>query len=159
MPGVVPWCLNSQSMSTSCPPSCSAFAYRCLPRPTAAHCYHFCSKDPPLPEGWRDAAHWEFDYSERSPPDGTPASQCSLCVLRGKRWKYVQFADNNMPPLLFDIQADPGEMCNLAASSAIEHVEARADCAAQMLRWRMQHAEHTLTHSVEKGLLIMEPKL
>jgi arylsulfatase A-like enzyme len=114
---------------------------------------------PPVPDGWRSAAHWEFDYSERSPPEGTYASQCSLCVLRGERWKYVQFADDSMPPLLFDMQADAGEMCNLAASSAIEHVEARANCAAQMLQWRMRHAEHTLTHSAEKGLLILEPKL
>ena len=111
------------------------------------------------PEGWRRAAHWEFDYSERNAPAGVYASQCSLCVLRGERWKYVQWADESMPSLLFDMQRDPGEMRDLGGSSVFEHVEARAQCAAQMLRWRMRHAEHTLTHSTSKGLLFLEPKL
>ena len=111
------------------------------------------------PEGWRSAAHFEFDYSERNPPPGVHASQCSLCVLRGARWKYVQFADERMPALLFDIAHDPGELVNLGASSVLEHVEAKVECAAQMLQWRMRHAEHILTHTEAKGLLILEPKL
>ena len=70
----------------------------------------------------------------------------SLCVLRGHRFKYVQFADEAMPPLLFDVQADPGEIVDLALSPELEHVAARAECASQMLQWRMRHAEHSSAH-------------
>ena len=119
------------------------------------------------PEGWRTAAHWEFDFRERDPPPGAHPSQCSLCVLRGHRFKYVQFADEAMPPLLFDVQADPGETVDLASSLELEHVAARADCASQMLQWRMRHAEHSLAHmrvgvgGVAEGpwRLHQEPKL
>ena len=119
------------------------------------------------PEGWRTAAHWEFDFRERDPPPGAHPSQCSLCVLRGRRFKYVQFADEAMPPLLFDVQADPGEIVDLASSPTLEHVAARAECASQMLQWRMRHAEHSLAHmrvgagGVAEGpwRLHQEPKL
>ena len=50
----------------------------------------------PAPSQWRSAAHWEFDYRDRNPPAGAEPSSCSLCVVRGPRWKYVQFSDPNM---------------------------------------------------------------
>lgn len=98
------------------------------------------------PPSWRTAAHWEFDYRDRSPPAGSEPSACSLCVLRGERWKYVQFADAAMPPLLFDMAESQAENVDLGSSLVPEHVAARADCAAAMLQWRMRHAEHTMTH-------------
>ena len=98
------------------------------------------------PSHWRSAAHWEFDYRDRNPPVGAEPSACSLCVLRGERWKYVQFADPAMPPLLFDMTESKAENRDLGSSHAQEHVAARAECAAAMLQWRMFHAEHSKTH-------------
>ena len=59
------------------------------------------------PPGWREAAHWEFDF--RSIDKGTAEShfgispqRCNLAVLRGERFKYVHFG-GGLPPLLFDL--------------------------------------------------------
>jgi choline-sulfatase len=38
-------------------------------------------------------------------------------MLRKGRWKLVYFAEGN-PPLLFDLQQDPGELSNLANDPA-----------------------------------------
>ena len=109
---------------------------------------------------WRDAAHWEFDYRDRNPPEGSEAASCSLCVLRGSRWKYVCFSDPAMPPLLFDMN-DKAELTDLAGST--EHVLAQGECAMAMMKWRMRHAEHSLTHlnlsgaGVVQGTHLFEP--
>ena len=109
---------------------------------------------------WRDAAHWEFDYRDRNPPEGSEAASCSLCVLRGSRWKYVCFSDPAMPPLLFDMN-DKAELVDLAGST--EHVLAQGECVMAMMKWRMRHAEHSLTHlnlsgaGVVQGTHLFEP--
>lgn len=99
----------------------------------------------PTPPSWRTAAHWEFDYRDRNPPAGAEPSTCSLCVLRGSRWKYVCFSDPSMPPLLFDMKYKD-ELVNFAGSMKPEHVAAHAECALLMIQWRMRHAEHSQTH-------------
>jgi arylsulfatase A-like enzyme len=103
--------------------------------------------DAGCPAAWRDAAHWEFDFHD--PADNTvernlgiPMHACSLAVLRGERFKYVHFA--GLPPLLFDLDNDPGEFVDRAADPA--YLGVLADCAQRMLSWRMRHAEQTLTH-------------
>ena len=37
-----------------------------------------------------------------------------LWVVRDRRYKYVQFADPDLAPMLFDLRADPGEFEDLA---------------------------------------------
>lgn len=44
-------------------------------------------------------------------------SPCGFYMLRKGRWKLVYFAEGN-PPLLFDLQQDPGELGNLANDPA-----------------------------------------
>ena len=44
-------------------------------------------------------------------------SPCGFYMLRKGRWKLVYFAEGN-PPLLFDLQQDPGELSNLANDPA-----------------------------------------
>jgi len=99
------------------------------------------------PARWRDAAHWEFEFHD--PADmtverelGIPMHACSLAVLRGARYKYVHFA--GLPPLLFDLDDDPGEFVDRAADPA--YLGILADCAQRMLSWRMRHADQTLSH-------------
>src|SRR6185437_6560203 len=74
----------------------------------------------PVPEHWRDTAHFEWSFSD--PADlvpersfGVPMSHCSLAVSRGPRHKYVQFATEArlFPPLLFDLADDPEQRHNL----------------------------------------------
>ena len=103
--------------------------------------------EPQVPAGWRDAAHWEFDYRDRNPPAGTNPYAAGLTVHRGLRWKYVHFADPRYPPLLFDMDADGGaELADLAGSPDAEHQAALVECMSALLGWRMRHSEHVLTH-------------
>ncbi len=100
-----------------------------------------------VPQGWRTEAHWEYDF--RDPTDdtaekdlGVSLHQCAMNILRGERYKYVHFA--GLPPLLFDLEADPSEFTNLANDPAMMPV--LLEMTQKMLSWRMTHDEQTLTH-------------
>lgn len=93
------------------------------------------------PEGWRRHVHWEFDFRSFAVALGRPIDTCNMSVLRGERFKYVHFAD--WPPLLFDLQADPGEATNLADDPA--HAQTRLEMAEAMLSWRTAHLDRSLT--------------
>jgi hypothetical protein len=69
-------------------------------------------------------------------------NECSLCVLQDAAFKYVHFAA--LPPLLFDLRADPHQFHDLAGDPA--HAGVVRDYAQRMLSWRMRHADRTLTH-------------
>ena len=131
------------------------------------------------PPHWRAAAHWEWDFRYRqfrlAEQLGLPGEHCSLAVARNEETKYVQFAADAevMPPLLFDLRADPGQLVNLAGGQAGagegglsgEDGAARAgagstgtarpevaagtelgfEMAQAMLQWRMRNLERTLT--------------
>ena len=68
-------------------------------------------------------------------------------MLRDERAKYVHFA--GLPPLFFDLEDDPDEFEDRAADPAC--APRVLEYAQQMLSWRMEHAERTLTN------LIMTP--
>lgn len=112
----------------------------------------FLHSDPPDggPTGWRDAVHWEWDF--RNPwlhlaeeVLGVPMEQCCLNVIRDERWKYVHFATDAsvLPPLLFDLEADPEQVSDLSTDPG--HASVVADRTGEVLRWRMRHDERTLT--------------
>lgn len=103
------------------------------------------------PDDWRSAAHWEWDF--RNPELhlaedllGLRMEECCLNVVRTSEHKYVHFAGVDQticPPLLFDLEADPDQLTNLAADPAYDAV--RAELAGRLLSWRMRHDERTLT--------------
>ncbi|WP_261840804.1 alkaline phosphatase family protein [Aliamphritea ceti] len=95
---------------------------------------------------WRSAAHWEHDYRDILLGDpesklGLNLDECSLAVIRDNDYKYVHF--NQLPPLLFDMQADPAELNNLADNP--EYTQITLKYAQKMLSWRMSSNERTLT--------------
>src|SRR5262249_15132517 len=106
--------------------------------------------------GWRQEAHWEYDF--RDPPRGRPeaalglaSDQCSLAVLRGRRFKYVHFAA--LPPLLFDLERDPGELVDRASDP--DYAKVRLEMAETMLGWRQPHADRSLAnHFITAGGVI-----
>ncbi len=100
------------------------------------------------PEGWRREVHWEFDFRDipTQEPEttlGISSDQCTLCVIRDARYKYIHFPA--LPPLFFDLRQDPMEFRNLAADPA--HQGLVLDYARKMLSWRMIHADRTLANT------------
>ena len=72
---------------------------------------------------------------------GLRSQQCNLAVLRGERWKYVHFG-GGLPPLLYDMQDDPGELRNLADDP--HFLSMRMEMAEKMLAWRAEHLDQSL---------------
>ncbi|MEM7197424.1 MAG: sulfatase-like hydrolase/transferase, partial [Pseudomonadota bacterium] len=102
-----------------------------------------------IPDGWdgmdllnagvgRDAVYCEFDY--RADMDAS-SGRHQFCLWRKERWKLVFFQD--WPCLLFDMQNDPHEENNLAASPA--HQTIMCEMLTELLAHRMQHADHELS--------------
>lgn len=98
------------------------------------------------PAGWREAAHWEFDFRSIVKRDaekhfGLSSTQCNLGVLRCDRFKYVHF-NGGLPPLLFDMDDDPDETRNLAQDDG--YLRIRLECAERLLAWRAEHLDQSL---------------
>jgi arylsulfatase A-like enzyme len=98
------------------------------------------------PAGWRDALHYEFDFRNVFPSQheeelGLDMDDCTLSVLQDHDFKYVHFTA--LPPLLFDLRADPHQFHNLADDPAYASVV--RDYSQRALSWRMRHADRTLT--------------
>lgn len=106
------------------------------------------------PAGWRDAAHWEFDFRDlvnqsAEQAMGLVSDECNLAVIRDDKYKYVHFAAQ--PPLFFDLERDPDQLVNRAEDPDYAPLVLRY--AQKMLSWRMQHDERTLTHlHIDKGV-------
>ncbi|MGO8877477.1 MAG: alkaline phosphatase family protein [Acidimicrobiales bacterium] len=103
------------------------------------------------PEHWREAAHFEWDFRHpllrrAETHFGLPSAHCVLNVVRSDRYKYVQFAAEAevLPPLLFDLAADPGQLTDV--SRAREYLNMSLEAAQSLLRWRMRNDERTLVN-------------
>ena len=113
------------------------------------------------PENWRKAAHWEFDFRDVVSGEaleqslGLTQNQCTLNVLRDEHYKYVHFV--NLPPLFFDLKADPGEFINQARNPKYQPLV--LEYAQKMLSWRMNHDEQILTNLAltEEGVISRNP--
>lgn len=102
--------------------------------------------DGETPTGWRDAAHWEFDFrtiagGEAERHFGVGPRQCNLAVIRTMDFKYVHFG-GGLPPLLFDLSKDPDELDNVAGDPA--YLPIRLEFAEKMLAWRAAHLDQSL---------------
>ncbi|MGP8060686.1 MAG: sulfatase-like hydrolase/transferase [Acidimicrobiales bacterium] len=104
----------------------------------------------PVPGHWRDEIHFEWHFSDPSTQMaeqflGLPMSHCSLTVARGARTKYVQFgADPSVfPPLLFDLDDDPGQLEDRLAGPGADALGWEA--ARRLVQWRMRNDERTLS--------------
>ena len=114
------------------------------------------------PARWRDTAHYEWSFADpvhkrAETAFGIPMSHCGLAVGRGPRYKYVQFgaAADLMPPLLFDLTADPGQTSNLLADGQ-DASDAAWLGARELLQWQMRSADRTLSGSFldpDRGLV------
>jgi arylsulfatase A-like enzyme len=111
------------------------------------------------PAAWRDAAFWEWDF--RDPTGrytketfGLGVDECSLAVLRDEHGKYVHFT--GLPPLFYDLDADPDELVNRAGDPA--YAATVLDYAQRLLSRRMRHAERTLSGVLVTPMGIVEAR-
>jgi len=70
-----------------------------------------------------------------------------LWVVRDNDYKYVQFASEKIPPLLFDLRNDPDEYQNLA--NELAHMPTVLIYCQKLLRWRMKHEDQRMAHWYE----------
>jgi arylsulfatase A-like enzyme len=113
------------------------------------------------PPHWRNEAYFEWDF--RNPLTrfgetylGIPMEHCSLAVLRGRDYKYVQFAADPevLAPLLYDLDADPHQLESVAGSA--EYAGRRIAAAERLARLRMRNSDRTLSGqllSMARGLV------
>ncbi len=97
------------------------------------------------PSTWRDAAHWEFDFRDVAGQTaeaalGIDSTGLNMTAIRTDKWKYVHFAA--LPPLLFDLEADPDNLVNLAGRP--EYASIQLTMAEKLLSWRARHLDQTL---------------
>ena len=100
----------------------------------------------PTPAEWRTEVHYEFDFRTyfsdvHEDVLGLHVDQCGLAVIQDANYKYVHF--DALPPLFFDLQADPGQFHNLAEHPA--YGSKVLVYAQKMLTWRLHYADRTLT--------------
>ena len=104
----------------------------------------FCRGE--TPDDWRAFVHYEYDFRDCITEEpqralGLAMDDCSLAVIQDARFKYVHFA--KLPPLLFDLEADPGQFRNFAEDPAYRG--RTLEYAQAMLSWRLAHADRRLT--------------
>ena len=98
------------------------------------------------PADWRTEVHYEFDfrdlhYSQPETALNVPMDKCGLAVVQDEHYKYVHFAA--LPPLFFDLKADPRQFVNRATDPA--YSARLVEYAQKMLDWRLGYADRTLT--------------
>jgi arylsulfatase A-like enzyme len=98
------------------------------------------------PTTWRTEVHYECDFrtsfgSVYHNVFDLHVDRCSLAVIQDTRYKYVHF--EALPPLFFDLAADPRQFHNRAADPA--YAPRVLEYAQKMLTWRLHYADRTLT--------------
>lgn len=90
----------------------------------------------------RPRIHHEYYYYTSLKPEEQAAADpdaCRVWTVRDRRFKYVQFGEESLPPMLFDLEHDPGEFENLAQRP--EYAPRVAAYCQHLLRWRMRHGD------------------
>jgi arylsulfatase A-like enzyme len=103
-----------------------------------------------VPDGWRTAVHWEFDFRLFAGAVDLPGHLCNLAVHRDRSGKYVHFA--GWPAVFYDLEDDPAEQRPLNAHPAM------ADYAASLLDWRMATDDQVLADhmALPGGMVVLD---
>jgi arylsulfatase A-like enzyme len=126
-----------------------------VPRQCDGHALQPFLQGDGAPVDWRTEAHWEYDFRDSAFDTalGLTMETSTLNVIRGAATKYVHFAD--LPPLLFDLETDPGELVDRSEDG--KYQQRLAEYVRRLLSWRMRHTDKTLTHmqvTQDSGLVV-----
>ncbi len=100
------------------------------------------------PANWRTHYFAEMDMGDDTHgirfqrEFGTTPPQSNMAILQDENYKLVYF-NGNVPPLLFDIIADPDETANIASDP--QNSEILTTMIRKMLDHRMSYAHHALS--------------
>lgn len=100
------------------------------------------------PSDWRDFAVSEFDYAMTPMATnlGLAPRDCRLFMIADKRWKFMH-AEGGLRPQLFDMEADPNELHDIATDPA------SADVLAMMYdrlgQWARRMSQRTTRSEAE----------
>ncbi len=91
------------------------------------------------PVDWRNEVHadWDFRFYWTPKKLGIPPERCRGWMIRDERFKYWHF--NGMPDVLFDLEADPGELRNVAGDPS--YMAAIQDLRVRLMDWRMANED------------------
>ncbi|MFT5369345.1 MAG: arylsulfatase A-like enzyme, partial [Candidatus Latescibacterota bacterium] len=88
--------------------------------------------------------HYEKDIQGEVSDIVDDPDRALMWVVRDNDYKYVQFGDEAIPPLLFDLKSDPDEFHNLADDPT--HMPTVLTYCQKLLRWRMKHEDQRMSH-------------
>ena len=99
------------------------------------------------PPQWRRYAVSEDDYSllPVAAKLGLEPRDARLFMIADKRWKYVHAI--GFRPMLYDLEADPNELCDLGADPAF--ADQRARLAAALHHWSLRQSQRTTRSEAE----------
>ena len=81
----------------------------------------------------------EYDYHQQvfAPATGRNSLDCRIYMVATRRWKYIHAP--GFDPVLFDLDADPGELTDLGRSLAHEGI--RREMHARLSDWALQYRQ------------------
>ena len=105
------------------------------------------------PENWRSAVQFEFDFREPNSTIiesifGIRQDQCAISVIRDHEAKYVHFS-GGLPPLFYDLRADPEELHNAAQDPAL--ASRILGYAQRLLSMKLEHSDPRLANTRATG--------
>ena len=97
--------------------------------------------------GARDFIIFEFDFRESHYSSFVEnkilaPEECSLTVIRTKKWKYVHFI--SLPPLLFNLMEDPNETNDLSEDPSLSKI--KFELLSKLMDHKTRHAERFLSN-------------
>ena len=102
------------------------------------------------PERWRTEVFFEHDFRDVVTPGAGDGARPSLrrMLLRGdaRRTLTSTSTSRRLPPLLFDMRADPHETTNLAEAAGDAGRRRALRYASRLLTWRLTRTDRTLTN-------------
>lgn len=90
---------------------------------------------------WRDAVYldWDFRFYHSGAKLSLPLEQCRAWMIRDDQFKYAHF--NGLPSMLFDLEKDPNEFCNVADHPAYKDVV--SEYQRRLLVWRQSTEDNS----------------
>jgi arylsulfatase A-like enzyme len=99
-------------------------------------------------EDWRTEAHAAFDFRffpglDNGRTLGLGPDECTANLIFDRRYKYVHFT--GLPPLFFDLEADPHEFNNLADDPSYQGLV--LEYVQKLMSWRMNHDDRAFANT------------